>query len=71
MSTRKWTQEQRQKQGQVIRSWKPWEKSTGAKTSTGKAISSKNAIKTGRSLELRRFAKYLNKLLRDQKDLIR
>lgn len=51
--------------------WKPWEKSTGAKSAEGKRKSSQNAFKTGKSTEIRELFKYLNRLLRKQKDLIR
>ena len=47
---RNWTVEQRLRQSEAIRRWKPWEASTGAKTTHGKAISSKNATKTGGSV---------------------
>jgi hypothetical protein len=43
-----WTPERQLKQSQMIRSWKPWELSTGAKTAHGKTISSMNALKTGK-----------------------
>jgi hypothetical protein len=67
---RNWTLEERQRQRELIQRWKPWEKSTGAKTPEGKAKSSKNAIKDGKSLEVRELIKYLNGLLREQKKLI-
>ena len=70
MSARKWTPEQRLKQSEAIRRWKPWESSTGAKTAHGKNVSSKNATKTGDSREFREFIKLMNKLLREQKNLI-
>jgi len=68
---RNWTPEQRQRQRELIQRWKPWEKSTGAKTPEGKKKSSQNAYKTGKSLEFREFIKFINRLLKDQKDLIR
>jgi phage tail tape-measure protein len=46
-------------------------RSTGAKTPEGKKRSSQNAYKTGRSLEIRELFKYLNRVLRSQKDLLR
>ena len=67
---RNWTSEQRQRQRELIQRWKPWEKSTGAKTLEGKAKSSRNATKDGNSLEVRELIKYLNELLREQKNLI-
>jgi len=54
----------------MIQRWKPWEKSTGAKTPEGKKRSGQNAYKTGKSLEVRELIKYLNGLLREQKNLI-
>jgi hypothetical protein len=66
---RHWTPEQRLKQSEAIRIWKPWEKSTGAKTPKGKKRSSQNSSKTGKSLEVRELIKYLNNLLRSQKNL--
>lgn len=33
----RWTDEARAKQSELIRSWRPWEHSTGAKTPEGKA----------------------------------
>ena len=44
---RQWTQEERLRQAELIRSWQPWKKSTGAKTSAGTAISKMNAYKHG------------------------
>jgi hypothetical protein len=42
---RKWTSEQKARQAALIQLWKPWDKSTGAKTDKGKAIVSMNACK--------------------------
>jgi hypothetical protein len=44
---RQWTSEERLRQSQLIRNWQPWEKSTGAKTAAGKAVSKMNAYKHG------------------------
>ncbi len=70
MSARKWTPEQRLRQSEAIRRWKPWEFSTGAKTPQGKAISSKNASKTGDSVYVRELIKQMNRILKQQKDLL-
>lgn len=64
-----WTEERKQRQRELVQSWKPWEKSTGAKTPEGKKRSSRNAVKTGKSLEVRELIKYLNNLLKFQKTL--
>ena len=66
-----WTQERRQRQRELIQLWRPWERSTGAKTVEGKAKVSKNAIKAGNSREIRELLQNLNRLLKGQKDLIR
>jgi len=68
---RNWTPEQRQRQRELIQLWKPLTKSTGAKTPEGKKKSAQNAFKSGKSLEVREMIKQLNKLLKDQKELIR
>jgi len=70
LSARKWTPEQRLKQSEAIRGWKPWEQSTGAKSLTGKAISSKNATKTGDSAYVRELIKQMNRILKEQKELL-
>ena len=70
MSARKWTLEQRLRQSEAIRRWRPWECSTGAKTAFGKAISSKNATKTGDSVYVRELIKQLNWLLKKQREFI-
>jgi hypothetical protein len=71
MAMRNWTLEERQRQRELIQRWKPWKKSTGAKTPEGKKRSGQNAYKTGKSLEIRELLKNLNRLLKVQKDLIR
>jgi hypothetical protein len=68
---RNWTAEERQRQRELIQSWKPWTKSTGAKTHEGKKRSSQNAFKTGKSIEIRKLTKILNSLFREQKKLLR
>lgn len=44
---RKWTEEEKQKQAEAIKRWKPWEKSTGPRTENGKEESRMNAFKHG------------------------
>ena len=39
----RWTPASRAKQAELIRTWRPWDHSTGPKTPEGKAIASKNA----------------------------
>ena len=40
-----WTPERRARQAALIRTFRPWERSTGPKTEAGKARSSRNADK--------------------------
>ena len=37
-----WTEERKARQSALIRSWKPWEQSTGPKTDEGKQEASRN-----------------------------
>jgi len=39
---RHWTPDERQRQAELIHTWKPWTHSTGARTLVGKAVSSQN-----------------------------
>lgn len=64
-----WTEERKQRQRELIQTWKPWEKSTGAKTPQGKARSSKNAYKTGAG-EMKAILKELNQLLKAERRLV-
>lgn len=45
--TNGWTPERRARQAELIRQWRPWEKSTGPKTEAGKRVTSQNAYKGG------------------------
>ena len=57
MAARNWTPEQRARQADKIRQWQPWDKSTGARTAEGKAVSSRNALKGGLKLHIRAMVK--------------
>ena len=64
MSKNGWTQERRQKQSEAIKRWKPWEKSTGAKTIEGKEKSSMNAYKHGgKGKYIEEIKSFLNKYI--------
>jgi hypothetical protein len=45
-----WTPERRARQAELIRTWRPWEKSTGPVTAKGKRKAAKNAMKGTRFL---------------------
>ena len=59
-----WTEQRRQRQKVLIQSWKPWERSSGAKTPQGKAKSSRNAYKTG-ATETEKLIRQFKKLLKE------
>ena len=44
---RRWTQEERDRQAELIRKSKIWEHSTGPRTEPGKAVVARNALKHG------------------------
>lgn len=54
-----WTPERRARQAELIRLWKPWEKSTGPRTSEGKSKTARNAWKGGHWRELRELRRML------------
>ena len=45
LNMRHWTPEERAKQAELIRKWKPWENSTGPRTEHGKKCSCQNSRK--------------------------
>jgi hypothetical protein len=42
-----WTLERRERQAALIRTWRPWERSTGPRSEVGKAMASQNSYKHG------------------------
>ena len=67
MSARTWTLEQRQRQSEAIKRWKPWEQSCGPKSPEGKATVSRNAFTGGHLAQLRQVISELNQAMRGQK----
>jgi len=65
-----WTEERRQRQAQLIKTWRPWNKSTGPRTDNGKYISCRNAYKGGVREQLNDEVKRLKKLMQSQIDFI-
>ena len=57
-----WTPERRAKQSELIRNWRPWERSTGPKTTEGKAKVSRNPWKGGERPALRRLSRLLREM---------
>ena len=75
MAARNWTPEQREAQAQRIREYKPWELSTGAKTSKGKRKVARNGLKHGCSVRMTREAymsliRSMNPALADDSELL-
>lgn len=71
MAARNWTEQQKQRQSELIQKWKPWKSSTGAKTPQGKARSSQNALKHGlRSTEALAIHKEASQELKQLKLLL-
>jgi hypothetical protein len=66
-----WTPERRRRQAELIKSWKPWEKSTGPRTSEGKARVSRNAWRGGTRTQLRHLSKDLNAELASMRQEVR
>lgn len=61
-----WTPERRARQAELIREWRPWEKSTGPRTAEGKARAARNPFKGGHRERLRKVVRELNAALRAQ-----
>ncbi len=61
-----WTPERRARQRAAIQRWQPWARSTGPRTATGKALSSKNADKGKVRSTLREVARELHMALHMQ-----
>lgn len=65
-----WSMERRQRQAELIRRWRPWERSTGPRTEVGKAVVAQNAWKGGHREQLRELSKALNAELAQMRRLI-
>ncbi len=65
-----WTAERRARQAELIRTWKPWERSTGPRTTEGKERTARNGFKGGHRAELRELAKAMRRLLQEQHQVL-
>lgn len=66
-----WTPERRSKQAALIRTWKPWSKSSGPQTIAGKRKSAQNAYKHGgRSYENLILFKRIKSLLKEEQNAL-
>ena len=66
-----WTDERRARQAEAIQRWAPWTKSTGPRTSVGKAVSSRNAVLRGRRAELAAMREEVDARFREAAKLMR
>jgi hypothetical protein len=62
-----WTSERRARQAALIRTWRPWEQSTGPRTAEGKARTSRNADKGGQRDKMRALLSALRLALDDHR----
>ena len=63
-----WTIERRARQSAAIRQWRPWERSTGPRTSEGKGRVARNAWRGGRRAEFRQLICQVREMLSEQAD---
>lgn len=70
MAARLWTPEQRERQREAIKSWRPWEQSTGPQTTNGKAVVSRNGYKGGHRQMMRELSRRVNVEVREARELI-
>ena len=73
--TNGWTSERRARQAALIRTWRPWDRSTGPTTEAGKATASGNAntvgwLKAERD-RIRELKRYVRDLLSKQRELMK
>ena len=69
-----WIPERRARQAALIRTWRPWDKSTCPRTDEGNAIAARNGDKGGawkvERDNLRALRRQIADLLREQRDLL-
>jgi len=64
-----WSAERRARQAELVKTWRPWLRSTGPKTPSGKTKSAANAVKHGvRSRDTITELRQLRRLLRRCRD---
>lgn len=66
-----WTPARRKRQADLIRQWRPWEKSTGPQTIDGKARAARNAYKGGTRPAIRVLGHLLSENGRELRRLFR
>jgi hypothetical protein len=63
-----WTPERKARMAELIRTWRPWEHSTGPRSAEGKSRSARNADKGGHREMLRALTRAMSGLLREQRE---
>ena len=63
------TPEHRARQSALIRTWRPWERSTGPQSLEGKATASRNACKGRHRQMLRELSSMVNAEIREAREL--
>ena len=65
-----WTAERRARQAEAIQRWRPWEHSTGPRTTAGKARSAQNADRGGHWRRERALFTRLRQALREHREAL-
>ena len=65
-----WTPERRARQAELIRTWKPWAKSTGPRSPEGKEQVKRNAWTGGNWLKMRELTRLVNAEIREARELV-
>ena len=65
-----WTPERRARQAALIRTWRPWEQSTGPRTVEGKATTARNGDKGGAWRIERDLLLELSRVLKAQREVL-
>ena len=65
-----WTPERRQRQAEMIHTWRPWEQSTGPKSADGRLRVGRNAWTGGHRAQLRELSKLVNAEVRASRELV-
>ena len=65
-----WTPERKARQAELIRTWRPWDKSTGPRSPEGKAKVSSNAYAGAHWKTMRELVKETNAMLREQRQAL-
>ena len=66
-----WTPARKARQATLIRSWRPWEKSTGPRTKEGKELAKMNRYQGGRRPAERELIRALREALAENLDGLR